>query len=134
MPFHVVGFTEDEFFESMGHISQQIIGALRQVFFNDLYEVARSPTERWARAVMEVRSLAAFEIRYLTSDEGGWPSEFEDCMELFYFNDAALEACESAGVRLSARSTVAEPPHGAGILVRLPRYVRIVADRASRQP
>ncbi|MEK7404474.1 MAG: hypothetical protein AAB225_05150 [Acidobacteriota bacterium] len=119
MAYHIVGFTEREFFDSVGGVSDRILRTLQEASFRSMQAAARDRVSYVGKRVMEVRTIAAFE-------DGGLPAEFNQYMELFYLNDRALEECQAAGMQLKVIGTCATEglPENAGILLRLPLYLQ----------
>jgi hypothetical protein len=119
MALHIVGFTKQEFFDSIGGNCGQIMDALQAEFFRTMQAAARDPQSYTAKTVMEVHTIADFE-------PGGFPEGYDDYIELFYLNNPALAICQQAGVvplRLIATCEQADLPQNTGLLVRLPLYL-----------
>lgn len=118
MTYHIVGFTEKEFFDSVGGISDRILRTLQAASLRSMQAAARDRASYPAKTVMEVRTIAAFE-------HGGLPEGFNQYMELFYFNNPALGECQGAGMQLNVIGTCTseELPEDAGILLRIPLYL-----------
>jgi hypothetical protein len=108
--YHIAKITDDDI---RGGILFRMTDALDQAFTTSaksiLYEGKRGTPQEMA---------IYFDISRFASEAASTDSD-----DTYYINDAAKDAMERAGVKLSYSGRVDEPPKNTGTFCRMPRYV-----------